>query len=229
MNYRIEQLGFSDKEISACADFLTSSFTRSSLFSRTGKARFDYLKWLYLENPLGRYIGYCAWHKEQIVSHFATVPVQFEVNGIKKNGLLALNLVTHPDHRGKGLFVQIAEETLLSAKKAGYEFVVGVANQNSSHGLIRKLGFSLIGQLRVELGAGTFFPDYNYPYRLKALWNSDTLLWRLSNPSAKYFINNNGRVITPTEKLGIYTQLTARQEGVLTQKLPVNEIGRAHV
>jgi GNAT superfamily N-acetyltransferase len=168
------------------------------------------LKWLYFENPVGKAIAYSAYYNDEMVSHFATVPVNYIIDGINKKGLLALNLVTHPEHRGKGLFVEIAKQTIEDAKNEGFDFMIGVANQNSSHGLIKTLGFGLISTLSVVVGIGTVKPLYDHKYRLAPIWSQDTLAWRLSNPSSKLFLSSDNSYVVPTGKLNFYAQLTSR-------------------
>lgn len=212
MSYEIRRLGCSEDDIAEYVKFLSSSYSLSSSFTGTSKANSKYLTWQYVDNPLGKFIGYGAFFENQMVSHFATLPVQYKIDGIVRKGLLALNLVTHPEHRGKGLFIQIAAKTLADAKNEGYEFAVGVANQNSSYGLIQKLGFSHVGQLSVIVGIGSILPNETCEYRLQSVWSNETLKWRLSNPNAKSYKSVNNTVVTSTGKFSIYAQLTGRRE-----------------
>lgn len=210
--YSIQRLSNSEEHLKQCALFLNSEFSESSGFTKQNKATSDYLNWLYFENPRGSAIAFSAYYQREMVSHFATIPIDYEVEGTLRKGLLALNLVTHPNHRGKGLFIRVASETLDCAKKEGYDFVIGVSNQNSSYGLINKLGFTLVGQLKVLVGIGSIIPDYNSSYKLKPVWNKESLQWRLRNPSFEYFLARKSIAIVPTGVFGIYAQLTGRKE-----------------
>jgi hypothetical protein len=213
MDYQINRLGSSDENFQEYADFLSSSFSISGNYSSIQKVTPAYLKWQYSENPAGKFIAYGAFYQGKMVSHFATLPVLFLINGILSKCLLALNLVTHPEHRGKGLFIKIAAKTLEDAFTLGYEYVLGVANQNSTHGLVKKLGFKLISPLDVKIGLGEIFLDEEKDYYIKSEASDDMLKWRLSNPSARYFKGRNNCILAPTGKFGIYAQLKNQAPG----------------
>jgi GNAT superfamily N-acetyltransferase len=223
MAYVFKRISFSDQDIKQYANFLSSPFTLSSKYTNTNKVNRKYILWQYIENPLGHCVGYSAYNNDQIVSHFASLPVKYLVDGIPRIGLLALNLVTHPEHRGKGLFLEIVNRTTTDAIDEGYAFMIGVANQNSSHGLIRKLGFSLVSQLRIKIGFGSMIPEYDHSNRLKSIWTDETMKWRLSNPSLQYSFSWKNTIVAPTGKFKISAQLTSRNEteimrGILERK-----------
>lgn len=212
MSYKIRRLECTANDIEESSRFLSSSFSLSSNFTNSEKVSSRYLQWQYVDNPLGSFIGYGAFFNNKMVSHFATLPVKYRIDGIERMGLLALNLVTDPEHRGKGLFVEIAKRTLSDARDEGYYFAVGVANQNSSYGLINKLGFSFVAQLDIMVGMGTVMPDYNGQYRLSPMWDRRSLEWRFSNPSSKPVQSGGDSVVTSTGRFNVYAQLTAREE-----------------
>jgi GNAT superfamily N-acetyltransferase len=100
-----------------------------------------FLDWLYAKNPVGNAFGLNAWSDGELAAHYAAIPVVYLINGVKTKGLLALNTATHPKHQGKGIFTKIGNAANELAASRGYEFVSGVANQNSTDGYLRKLGF----------------------------------------------------------------------------------------
>lgn len=57
--------------------------------------------------------------------------------------------MTHPDHRGKGLFIDLAKRTYATARDEGIQFVFGFPNENSYPGFSRKL-------------------DWRFPYKMRA-------------------------------------------------------------
>lgn len=135
----------------------------------------NYLKWLYFENPNGRVLGFDAVSKGSVVSHYACIPIS--VGGRK--GLLSLNTGTSREFQSKGLFTQLATRTI---EEAGhhYDFIVGVANQNSTEGFTRRLGFEILGCLNLRYG-----PLFDQPLGTVD-WNYESLKWRLSNPLRAY-------------------------------------------
>ncbi len=57
--------------------------------------------------------------------------------------------MTHPDHRGKGLFIDLAKRTYATAREEGVQFVFGFPNENSYPGFSRKL-------------------EWKFPYKMRA-------------------------------------------------------------
>lgn len=149
----------------------------------------NYLRWQYFQNPMGRVVGVNAWRGKELVAHYAAIPLEAEVNGDIRRGLLSLNTAVHPLHQGKGLFVTLAEKTYAIARSGQFEFVVGVANANSAHGFTRRLGFAHLGQLDARVSASlprllenTVAPTSEWT----TVWSQASYAWRLANPSRTY-------------------------------------------
>lgn len=202
MEYIFKQTKTDDESLLKYAKLL------SSVFTDTQKFTFDYLKWQYKLNPHGEVLGYDAFYNNELVAHYVTIPVLYEINGKQKKGLLSLNTATHPNHQGKGMFTKLATKTYETAKEKGFKFVIGVANQNSTHGFIKKLGFDLITSLEVKTGTGSI--SYNTEdYNFKSHWDLNSIKWRLNNPSTTYF-KSEKRLFTKASKLNIFAQLTTQ-------------------
>jgi GNAT superfamily N-acetyltransferase len=178
----------------------------SLVFSNTNKFTLEFLEWQYKSNPHGYVEGFDAYFENDLVGHYAAIPVSYKFKGKIKKGLLSLNTATHPEHRGKGLFTKLALETYKEAKKDGFEFIVGVANENSTPGFIKKLGFELIAPLEVKFGIGEIKSKLENTYRFKPFWDLESLKWRLSCPNKKYY-ENSSTVFTNTDTIGIKAQL----------------------
>jgi GNAT superfamily N-acetyltransferase len=163
----------------------------SLVFPDTKKYTVDFLKWQYDLNPAGKVVGYDAFYNEELVAHYVTIPVIYSLGTKQIKGLLSLNTATHPKHQGKKLFTQLAERTYESGKQQGYQFVIGVANQNSTHGFITKLGFNLISPLEVTMFLGKASAHKNSENDLQAFWTKELNAWRLNNPEATYFKNGD--------------------------------------
>ena len=145
----------------------------------------DYLKWLYCENPCGTVLGYDAIEDEQLVAHYACIPVKLQLNQNNEKGLLSLNTATLPSFQGKGLFTKLAKLTYDDATKANFSCVYGVANANSTPGFLKKLGFQLVTPLDAKVGIG----NYNLNIKIlenavqfRRIWTSTSLEWRAKNP-----------------------------------------------
>ncbi len=163
----------------------------SEVFTDTKKYTEQFLNWQYFENPAGAVVGFDVFYGDQLVAHYVTIPVIYTINNTSVKGLLSLNTATKKEHQGKGLFLKLANATYELAKQLEYKFVVGVANQNSSHGFINKLGFDLISKLDVKIYIGKVKHKTTQPNYFRALWNEELIKWRLNNPEGNYFYSAN--------------------------------------
>jgi len=202
----------------------------SQCYDRSRHLTPGYLKWLYEENPSGQVIGFDAFFSEDLAAHYVCIPVNFYFNGNETKGLLSLNTATHPDHQRKGLFVEIAQKTYQHAKKNGFEFIIGVANSQSSYGFVKKLGFQLVKPLDVKIGIG--LPkksaiDKSY-YQMHRVWTRELLTWRCNNPSKTYQFNkiSKDRIVihTNTGIAGIKAILYDSESYGLNDKSKTNKL-----
>lgn len=175
MDYEIRQLFFDDgiASLQKIVDLQNIVYAGSNHeFSVAG------FKYLYLDNPLGRVISFNAFQGNDLVAHYACIPMKMNIAGKLVLGLLDIATVTHPDHRGKGLFKMLAQKTFDHAKKSGFGFILGVANANSIHGYMKYFNFTLISKLTVKYGWGTNIrPASNKTYSV--YWDEELLNWRL--------------------------------------------------
>lgn len=168
----------------------------SLCFPRSSKLTVEYLHWLYTLCPDGYAVGYDAFADGRLVAHYVVVPVCFaSAEGSVIRGCWSLNTATHPEYQRKGLFVKLAEATYAAAHSEGSNFVVGVANNNSTPGLVRRLGFLNVGQLSTEIG---YFRSHlvRQSSGWMRRWNGASMSWRLKNPSAKYEVHWHGQSVT---------------------------------
>ena len=185
MEYIFEHTIPSEKNLQLYSQLL------SLVFPETKKYSVDFLNWQYNLNPSGKVVGYDAFYDGELAAHYVTIPVVYTMKGEQIKGLLSLNTATHPKHQGKKLFTQLAEKTYAYAQQQDYQFVIGVANKNSTHGFTTKLGFELIASLQVTMYLGkTTLCEAPQNY-FQANWPKELINWRLANPSATYFTNNN--------------------------------------
>ena len=181
MDYEIRQLHFDDGDISLqkVVDLQNIVYEGKHTFRTDG-----FRQW-YLNNPMGRVISFNAFWGNELVAHYACIPYKMEIEGRVVTGLFDMATVTHPDHRGKGLFKKLAQTTYDYAKANGFEFVLGVANANSFPGYMKYFPFTFIGQLEVKMGFGTrITTDGEKTY--KVYWDKDSFNWRLKCDAANY-------------------------------------------
>lgn len=202
-DYEIRRVENDDARLRAEARLLTE------VFPATDRYTFDYLKWQYFANPDGDIVGFDAYADGEIAAHYVVEPLRATLFGKPARGVLSLNTATHPNHQGRGLFVKLATATYDLARELGYEFVVGVANANSTPGFIRKLGFQLVSPLKAEVGVGhveaSMSPDVQFAWQ----WSGDAKRWRLQCPAGKYGCEGE-RLYSKTHNSLVRMQLTTQ-------------------
>ncbi len=184
MNYDFRNTATDEKSIQLYSDLL------SKVFPDTKKYTTAFIKWQYDLNPAGKVVGCDAFFNDELVGHYVTIPVIYTLKGQTIKGLLSLNTATHKEHQGKGLFTQLAQRTYVQAQQMGYKFVIGVANQNSTPGFLKKLGFTLVAPLDVKIFIGKtkcYDPEAAF---FHSAWTKQLVEWRLSNPENQYYKND---------------------------------------
>lgn len=184
----IRPAGTSPAQLEAYARLLNASFA-------TGRFNPAALAWRYRDNPAGPVVGADAWSGEQLAAHYVTCPVEARIDGAVVKGLLSLNTATHPDHQGRGLFTALAEGAYAAGAAAGYAFVIGVANANSTPGFLKKLGFQDVGRLRAGVLATLPRRFEAAAVQYQGAWRSELLRWRLANPDGRYVAARYGALL----------------------------------
>lgn len=160
---------------------------KSSSKNRINKTH-EYLNWSYVLNPNGKAFGYNAYYENRLIAHYVNQPMVSVYRGIEIKSLLSYNIATHPEHRKKGLFIKLAELTYELARNKEFDIVLGVANENSLHGLIKYLGHKIVAPLKIKAGLGIYSKDLTKNMQYNRIWDYKTLKWRLSNPIRNYEI-----------------------------------------
>lgn len=185
MDYRINFFDFDNPE-----QMLSKIVNLQNIVYKDRKKEFkiEQFKFWYLDNPNGKVISFNAFYGEELVAHYACIPIQMKIDNRITNGLLDIATVTHPSHRGKGLFKKLAQTTFNYAKDIGYEFVIGVANANSFPGYMKYFPFEFVSKLDVKWGFGgkiMRIPEKTFAVH----WNKDSIKWR--SDKSKYFSYEN--------------------------------------
>lgn len=191
----------------------------STVFPGTPKYTFDFLKWQYLDNPLGKVVGFDAYYENKLVAHYVTIPVEYKKEDIVFKGLLSLNTATDPEFQGKGLFTSLANKTYSLGAEKGYQFVIGVANQNSTPGFIKKLGFTLIAPLDAYIYLSVNKSSKNTTSLFKSNLDNKSVLWRIKNPSNTYFFSDN-KIYSKTDNKLIQATLSTEKLGMSKNNTP---------
>jgi hypothetical protein len=107
------------------------------------------LKWLHLSNPLGEmYVDFAIEdnNPEEVAAIYAVFPVQFSVMQDSVKATQSIDTLTDINHRGKGLFNNLAQSVFKKSSEKGCSFVYGFPNDQSAHGFFKKLGWVNLGE-----------------------------------------------------------------------------------
>lgn len=190
MEYLVRKIETDEKSLMEITLFLRETFPKNKKFS------VDFIRWQYAQNPLGQMIGFNAWDGDRIVSHFAGLPLEMNIYGQKRKGLLCINVSTNINYRGKKLFTAVGEKTIEYAKDNGFDFLIAVPNANSTHAFLKYFDFELISPLTVKTGFGNnIYTDKDF--KCFRVWDEAQWEWRLNNPTNKYSYDGRGIVSTP--------------------------------
>lgn len=96
-----------------------------------------FLKWLYLDNPYGAATLVVASEGKLWVGLIALIPVMLECNGVKQTACYAVNVLTHPEHRSKNLFVKMIKYAR-EALSQNNVWLIGHPNSNAVPGWKRQ-------------------------------------------------------------------------------------------
>lgn len=142
-----------------------------------------YLPWLYDQNPGGRAYEFMTKNEAMVTGHSAAVPLRFKIGATNMMGSLGVNAITHPDYRGRGIFILLYEEIFKLCARDENQFMFGFANTSSHKGCLRHLGFREIGQ----------FPLWIRPFDLRLIIRAQKSkqgrLWRAAARAANPFLN----------------------------------------
>lgn len=86
------------------------------------------------------FTGFLAYDSAGMpAAYYGVFPVLLDYKGTTILAAQSGDTMTHKDHRGKGLFVQLAKKTYGFARDNGVKIVFGFPNKNSFHGFFNKL------------------------------------------------------------------------------------------
>jgi hypothetical protein len=142
-----------------------------------GNPRF--LPWLYDQNPGGRALELVAKSAGLVNGHIAVLPRRYKVGAGTMAGSVVVNAITHPDFRGRGIFMVLHEDTFRSPDARGIAFSFGFANQNSERGCFRHLGYREI--VRMPL----WILPLNLPRILASQPSKRTIPWQAAARAAQ--------------------------------------------
>jgi GNAT superfamily N-acetyltransferase len=168
------------EDLDKTVELMGMGFPAAHKFSR------GFLQWQYYDNPAGPPLGCNVLDGERLVGHLMGIPQAVRLYGQPALVTLIMNVATHPDYRGRGLFLELVRRVAAMSAERGHAGVVGVANQQTERAYRTRLGFQNVAGLHAHL---EFTPQRIDMARALAAaefahaWTDDTLAWRLRNPA----------------------------------------------
>ena len=96
-----------------------------------------------------KFVGFLAFCKksDEVAAFYGAFPCYLSGRNSKYLALQSGDTITHRNHRKKGLFISLANETFNLAKKEGFSLIFGFPNENSSHGFYAHLDWKQLGYM----------------------------------------------------------------------------------
>lgn len=151
------------------------------------KKNLEYFKWLYENNPMGKYIGIDAFDGDKLIGQIGGIPYNFKFHNNDIKTLVSINICINKSYRGGRIFYNLSSnfEKLLIEKN--YDLLIAIGNKLATPAWIKSLKLRNLGQLKSYLGFYDFSnKDINLNnYKLFMNWQKETIIWRCSNPNKK--------------------------------------------
>ena len=167
-------------DLDRTVELMALGFPGARKFSR------GFLQWQYHDNPAGPPLGCNIDDGGRLVGHLMGIPQAVRLRGEPATVTLIMNVATHPDYRGRGLFLELVRRVAETSAARGHAGVVGVANQQTERAYRTKLGFQNVAGLgahleltprRIDMDRALAAADF------ANVWTDETLAWRLANPA----------------------------------------------
>lgn len=109
----------------------------------------EYFRWKHLKNPFGRSFMIVAESGGEIIGFRALMRWRFVVGDRTIEAVRPVDTVTHPEHRGRGVFSKLTR-TALDTLSDEVDLVFNTPNPNSLPGYV-KMGWRIVGQVPVRV------------------------------------------------------------------------------
>lgn len=104
----------------------------------------EYWRWKYCQNPQG-FLEKLIWVAEEkdLVGHYAIIGAKLKLGDTCVLGAQSVDTATHPNHRRRGIFKDLAITVYEHASQIGIHMVYGFAAGASLRGFIKRLGWKV--------------------------------------------------------------------------------------
>lgn len=153
----------------------------------------DLWDWAYLANPFGDALVSVALDGDRVVGHYAVVPLDLAGDHGVLRGYLSMTTMVHADYRMLGLFRTLAERVYDRIERRGVpSAVLGFPNDQSAPGFRRKLGWTVLDDVRVVTVPGARLAELADSLRRPAgavtldLTPPEVAAWRTGKPGQSW-------------------------------------------
>ena len=112
------------EDLERTVELMGLGFPAAHKFSRA------FLQWQYYDNPAGAPLGCNSDDGERLIGHLMGIPLNVRLHGAPAVATLIMNVATHPDYRGRGLFLELVRRVSRMSAERGHAGVVGVATSS---------------------------------------------------------------------------------------------------
>lgn len=106
-----------------------------------------YDRWKYRMPPIGAAPTAVAVDGDRLAGFFTAWPSRMAVGDGSALGVQAMDVMTHPDYRGQGIFVTLARACFEIAARRGFDILFGFPNPAAFPGYVRHLDCAHIGDV----------------------------------------------------------------------------------
>jgi GNAT superfamily N-acetyltransferase len=110
-----------------------------------------YFTWQYDQNPSGPAYELITKKGSAVTGHCAAIPMRHKIGPDVGKGSLGVNVMTHPEYRGRGIYVILQREVDRLLGKDRIQFNFGFSNEYSHRNCLRRLGYQEIGRFPLWL------------------------------------------------------------------------------
>ncbi len=98
------------------------------IWPKQTKYTMEWWQWLHKENTAGEPIIWLAEYSGRVVGHVAYIPTAMAVDGQRTVVAQAVNVATHPEFQGKGIFRTLIERSFEEACQRRWDYMYGFPN-----------------------------------------------------------------------------------------------------
>lgn len=154
----------------------------------------DDWRWLYIDNPTGPAHVSLFYDNNQLLGHYAVVPTLLTFKGESFLAYRSMTTMVHPDGRGRGLFLDLANRVYAALQDRNISLVYGFPNKNVADARSKYLKWTLAESDRIiDFLGSEILSDTELCNVLTESsdieWDSNEVKqakWRIEKPNTKF-------------------------------------------